>query len=277
MERLESNHCIDQILDYINTHLNEPFTADQLANMAGYSFHHFCHLFRNYTGVPVMTYVRKQRLEQAAEDILAGKPTTQIAAEQGYDTPSGFSKAFRKNYGLSPTEYKALLEVNHAGFPPQIRTISAFSAIGYLLPPPKGEYDILDFGAYWRAQDFSSVSAEDYSKIMTPNLGEIGAWLSPDHDSGDFGYFFGPIVTSKRFVPEGMTVIDIPTCQYAIFGIKKSLTADELKWNVCLSWREIFVDWLNDSPYQLLESGTCFEHYQGDAVQIFLPITLKKD
>ena len=50
-------------------------------------------------------YIRLLRLEKAKKDILSGMSITQAGFDNGFETSSGFSKAFRKEYGISAREY----------------------------------------------------------------------------------------------------------------------------------------------------------------------------
>ena len=91
---------------YIEEHLEYPPSAAELAEFSGYSLYHFCHLFRAHFGVPVAEYIAHKKLEKAAENIASGMSITESALRAGYDTPSGFAKAFRKEYGINASEYR---------------------------------------------------------------------------------------------------------------------------------------------------------------------------
>ncbi|WP_264370913.1 helix-turn-helix domain-containing protein [Paenibacillus sabinae] len=56
-------------------------------------------------GVPVMEYIRKRRLSLASVELYKGRKIIDIAFDYGYETQSGFTKAFRKEYGYNPTQY----------------------------------------------------------------------------------------------------------------------------------------------------------------------------
>lgn len=66
----------------------------------------FLQKFHSYTGCSFNTYVRHYRIQLAAIDILQGKKITDVAMYGGYDSSGGFNKAFLKEYGCYPTEYK---------------------------------------------------------------------------------------------------------------------------------------------------------------------------
>lgn len=100
---------IIKALVYIEEHLDEPFTMEELAKVAAYSPFHFHRLFHAIVGETVHHYVKRLRMEQAAGRLrYSDAPITHIALEAGYDTPSAFTRAFKQWRGASPAGYRAL-------------------------------------------------------------------------------------------------------------------------------------------------------------------------
>ena len=95
-----------KVLKYIHDHITEPLSIEEVADFFGYSKWHFCRKFREYTHTTFIEYVRHYRIQLASIDILQGKKLTKVAMDYGYDTVGGFNKAFLKEYGCFPTEYK---------------------------------------------------------------------------------------------------------------------------------------------------------------------------
>lgn len=144
---------MEQILAYIDAHPDKNITVGELAALLDYSFYHFCHAFSSYTGVPVAAYLRRRRMAAAARDLLSGKSSVSVAAARGFQTLSGFAKAFRKHYGLSPSEYQKELADERFRIEPEFRSLASFTAVGYRLSPPQGESDVLNAGAYWMGRE----------------------------------------------------------------------------------------------------------------------------
>jgi AraC-like DNA-binding protein len=95
-------------LKYIEDHLKEPLTPESICVKTGYSLYHFSRIFRDQMSVSIMEYVKDRRLTKASEDIVQGKKILEAAIEYGYETHSGFTKAFRNRYGFSPTLLRAV-------------------------------------------------------------------------------------------------------------------------------------------------------------------------
>lgn len=94
-----------KVLEYVNDNVNEKISLTETAEQFGYSKCHFCKKFKQMTGMTFSTYVRKQRLHQAARDVLDGKKVIDIAFSCGYNSIGGFNKAFVKEFGCSPKNY----------------------------------------------------------------------------------------------------------------------------------------------------------------------------
>jgi len=115
---------IQRVIDYIDAHLLEEISISTLADIAGFSPWHLCHVFRGCIGVPLMEYLRLRRLHSAVDELAHGRRLYDIALDYGFETQAGFYKAFQRHLGCSPTRYRnhirrpiapALLDVANGG------------------------------------------------------------------------------------------------------------------------------------------------------------------
>lgn len=94
--------------NFIDAHFAETLDLDQLASEAFMSKYHFLRCFKQVYGCSPYQYVIYRRLETAREKLSKSRMTlTEIAYQTGFSDRRAFSKAFRKHFGLSPTEYIA--------------------------------------------------------------------------------------------------------------------------------------------------------------------------
>jgi AraC-like DNA-binding protein/predicted dithiol-disulfide oxidoreductase (DUF899 family) len=98
---------ISQVVRYIQSALDETLTPRQLANIAGFSPHHFHRIFRAVVGESVMDFVRRLRLERAAYRLKTGDElVATIAFDGGYGSQEAFARVFQAYYGLAPRDYR---------------------------------------------------------------------------------------------------------------------------------------------------------------------------
>jgi AraC family transcriptional regulator len=105
----DHSDCIEDVMRYIREHISEPLDRETLAEVAGFSVPHFHRVFTAHVGESAISYVRRLRLERAARKLRMGAvDITEVALAAGYDTHAAFSKAFKQQFGLSPSEFRQL-------------------------------------------------------------------------------------------------------------------------------------------------------------------------
>src|SRR5581483_703519 len=96
-----------RVLVYIQDHLDEAISLEELAALAHFSPHHFHRIFRGMVGESVMEHIRRLRLERAAHRLkFTDQPITRIAFEAGYETHEAFTRAFGAIFGTSPSHFR---------------------------------------------------------------------------------------------------------------------------------------------------------------------------
>ena len=97
--------AVHKAQEFVRRHLKDDFSLDELARFVGYSAFHFAREFKEATGQSTMEYVREVRILAAAEDISRGTNVCSTAMEYGFETHSGFTKAFCVVFGCTPEQY----------------------------------------------------------------------------------------------------------------------------------------------------------------------------
>lgn len=99
---------IHKVQDYIENHLGQSISIEELSNAAGFSKYHFSRIFQGILHEPLAHYVNRIRMEKALF-LLAHRTDinmTDIAYELGFTDSAVFSRAFKNYYGVSPREYR---------------------------------------------------------------------------------------------------------------------------------------------------------------------------
>lgn len=268
---------MDLCSEYIDRHVYEKIDPKELARICGYSYFHFCRIFRIWFDFPVCVYIRRRRLELAVVALRNGRKVIDVALDCGFHTAAGFSRAFRREFGMSATDYKKYgpdikTKGNNAM---QIIDRPGFKAVGYkFCPENPGAVDMLKSAAYWYGKDFSKVAKEDYARLATPNNGDVGMWYHEDKPDAELFYFFGAVVSSFDYVPDGMTTLELAGGKYAVFGVDVAPDAknEEKRDAVREMWKYIFKEWLESSEYALDDSLCIFEFYKDSDTQICVPV-----
>lgn len=99
---------INRALAYIHFHFGEEITAEDLAHLCGYSVFHFHRIFKEITGENINDYIRNTRLEKASNLLLYNQHQTieMIAIDAGFASASGFRRAFKAKFGVTPNEWR---------------------------------------------------------------------------------------------------------------------------------------------------------------------------
>lgn len=94
---------------YMQAHLDEPLTLDQLADAFGFERFHFAKTYRRLTGRAPLTHFLHLKMERAARLLDSGElRVSEVAGVLGYEDAHYFSRQFRRLMGVAPSEYRAL-------------------------------------------------------------------------------------------------------------------------------------------------------------------------
>lgn len=105
---MENSELIYKAICYTKHHFTDTaLSVETVANHAGFSMDYFNRIFLAHTGFTVMSYVNQMRIKKAVELLRnTDKTVLEIALEVGYDSHEGFTKAFKKHYGVTPSDYR---------------------------------------------------------------------------------------------------------------------------------------------------------------------------
>ena len=119
VEHPDTIRAVQRMQDYMETHIGEPITLADLARAAGYSQWHSARIFKSLVGKSPFEYLRALRLSRAAvqlrcaacnADADGGRARTprvmDVALDFVFDSHEGFTRAFSRQFGLSPREFR---------------------------------------------------------------------------------------------------------------------------------------------------------------------------
>jgi AraC-like DNA-binding protein len=102
-------HLTHDIMAYLDEHVYEQVTIEQLCNAFHYRKSRLCALFKEHTGKTIIAYFTERKIETSKELMRKGASVGQAAALLQFDTPQYFSRVFKNYTGLSPRAYRSSL------------------------------------------------------------------------------------------------------------------------------------------------------------------------
>ena len=113
---MDKKEIITESLVYIEKNLKQKISIEEIADYVGYSKFYFSRMFKQEMNISIMEYVKERKVISALESILQGNKILDVAIEYGWESHSGFIKAFKSYYGFSPSLLYAMnLEIIHLG------------------------------------------------------------------------------------------------------------------------------------------------------------------
>ena len=270
---------INKVVAYINNHLDETLDLKKLANEAALSDFHFHRIFKALKGEAIGGYITRLRLEAIARLLRYTTLTIEeIAFNIGYETTASLSKAFKKQYGISPTEYrtnkdtyimkKEIINPDLALKTPKIVTLEPKNLIYVALT---GAYGSLDYGKAYE-QLWAVIKAQ---KLFTKGIESICiSYDDPKITEGSLQRSDVCLAIHKSATPQDeVSCKTLAGGKYAVFFYQGSYENLSQVYDTA-------VRWVIDHQYTLREEPF-FEKYLNDArrtpkeklkTEIYIPI-----
>lgn len=99
---------VKSAIDYVNRHLSEELTLEEIAEQADLSPNYFSHIFKKTVGITLWDYITSKRVESAMTLITDShdRNILDIAADCGFNNTANFNKMFRRVTGMTPGEFR---------------------------------------------------------------------------------------------------------------------------------------------------------------------------
>lgn len=246
--------AITSSIEYMEEHLTEEITANQVAESVNISPLHFQKGFSILCDISISEYLRNRRLSLAGRDLrINGCKVIDAALKYGYDSPDSFTKAFTRFHGITPVQAKLgegrlreflplKLHVSMKGgfdMECKIEKKSAFSVIGST-KIIKGENGFTECPVFWD-QHYANGDGQYIKGMYGICIDDISA------DAGCFKYLIADDFDSSKKYPEKFVKETIPESTWAVFPCKGPMPQALHKVN-----RQIYKEWLPQNPdYEL--------------------------
>lgn len=103
--RFQYNQQVQEVLSYINQHITEPISVEQLAAEFHISTSYICRIFKATTGTTINKYISARRITIAKSLLTMNLGVSEVCEKCGFNDYSNFLKAFTRTVGISPKKY----------------------------------------------------------------------------------------------------------------------------------------------------------------------------
>lgn len=109
--QFSKNRIVNLVVEYLEEHVQDKLVLNELAQSMGYSASHLSAIFHKETGISIKSYFNKLRID-AAKELLTKQTMSiqQISDYLNFDSVQYFSLRFKKETGLSPSQYISYLK-----------------------------------------------------------------------------------------------------------------------------------------------------------------------
>ena len=282
-DTLNKIYGVETWIDYIDNHLTENLTITSLAKKFNYSTTHFKRVFRMYYKMSVADYIRKRKLTKIAEEIRAGVDYMETSFLYGFKTYTGFSRAFKKEFHVSPAVYsKGMFEVidlkkyyyqHRDSLRLSVVEMEEIHMIGHTVIPSKGaEVDIPAQVSYWIGKEFPCLKNTRYECNVAVQEDKIALWYQ-EEDSGDIEYILGPVVESfDEDIPKEMIKVTLQAGKYAIFETEKTTDEEDVAETLRMYTRCVFFGWIKEHRDRVDLTRLTFERYENGKIYLYVPV-----
>lgn len=153
-------------LDYIEEHLTEEFSQEDIADRCCCSLSSLQKTWKLCTHMSIKEYVSKRRLTMAGRELLAGMSVLDAALKYGYNSHEVFTRAFSKVWGISPSRFKKEWK-GECGLCPKLNPdyLEGDEIMNYNIK----KFDVRDFYDYLVSQAGTYVLCFDVNNLMWIN------------------------------------------------------------------------------------------------------------
>ena len=266
---------------FIESHLADVLTLEEIAGVAGISRFHMVRAFAAATGLSVMRYVRARRLSEAARALAAGAPDIlQLALDADYGSHEAFTRAFRDHFGVTPEAVRASKRLDHLKLQEPILMDSTLTDH---LQAPRFETSkpILVAGLSERVSQDNGAGIPGLWQRFHQSVADIpgrigqvayGVCCNGD-DAGNFDYIAGVEVPDFSDLPREFSRVRIPEQRYAVFTHRDHIST--IRRTISTIWNQ----WLPASGLKAADAPN-FERYDENfdpltgngGLEIWLPV-----
>jgi AraC family transcriptional regulator len=241
-----------EAVDFIEENLQESLSVSDVADAVGYSLYHFSRTFNAVIKHSPYDYIMRRRLSESARELLTTeKKIITIALDYQFNNPETYSRAFRRMFGILPSQARKNKTVNRLIFKSRMtyQQILHVNKGDYLVPVLVEKPALCFAGIATTIIDGEEQKAELQKRFLAI-LGRLpdyyGISIHPRRANIDgFFYMTGVEIDRLDDLHPLLVAKPIPPLTYARFIHKGSYR------DIALSFDYIYQTWLPRSGYEM--------------------------
>lgn len=271
----QTKQAVQAAIDYIEENLTQDIDNAALAKVVGYSEYHFLRVFRKVVGITPADYIRKRRISEIVRCMdREERPISEIAFEFGFNSKENFTRAFKREHHILPTDYKSTQN-----------SLKLYDRLTFELLPFDVRCEIVSLAPF-RLVVYPSdeeYTPHFWNKYNTQNRSKI---LSGGAVTEDFGvciwnrekrrldYFIGIRESEAKGDLTGTLTLEIEGGTYAVFDTPPA-TQFHFVASIHRTWDYIARVWLPENGYRRTggyELESYIEQSRRYSERIYIPI-----
>lgn len=254
------------VIEYIEEHISQRISLDEVAKAAGYSKYHLHRMFTAVIGLTMHQYIKRRQLTEAAKSLIfTDEPIIQIALDAGYDSQQAFLLAFKELYKLTPQRFRKLhqyrpiqLKFEMSGNLTKIKGDRILDIeivereelcfVGYKANTKKGFFAIPRLWHKLHKAKDKIKNRTDMDYIV--GINDYSGELSEKEAHPSFDYYAAVEVSKADDIDEDMSIFTLPAGKYVVF-IYKGKAKDSMETVMDYIYKE----WFPKSNSQLNEKA----------------------
>lgn len=259
---MEWTEAISKAVAYIEAHITEDITVNDIAKEVYISSFHFQKGFSLLCGFTISEYIRNRRLSLAGNELATSeKRVIDVALKYGYDSPDSFTKAFTRFHGVTPSMVQKNEKMLKTFAPLKLKLSMEGGYIMDYKIVKKEAFTVLGATKCFTYENAKEKIPEFWKEHYTSGNGQYvcGVFgINIDEQMGQdmFEYLIADMYNPMNDIPEGFITKTIPAFTWAVFPCKGAMPYALQDVNT-----KIFSEWLPALKDYEFAAGYCIEMY----------------
>lgn len=268
---MENINKLNELIQYIENNLDKKIDNNKMAQILCVNTYTLYRIFMFVTGISLTEYIRNRKLSMAGIEILNSNcKIIDLAIKYGYNSSDGFSRAFTKFHGITPTDSKKNMNYLKNYPPYSFSDFKLNKELNYRIEH-HSEFKLNAIGFKSKIQDFHILAPEfwmnfrkdeNFHDILNNNI-SYGVLEYDDSVNGSY------YVASECNL-DNSTVITIPECDWAIFEITQCSGDYFYEFS-----HYVYSNWIPFSGYNIKDIPEVEVYYPDGRIEWWLPIEKK--